>query len=123
TAAVQAPQPPEQAQPTLAAHTPEDQIETLRAAVLQALADGNQNFLASLLSSGEWTVQGNELVIKIAESQTVLDMSLSNDAKRLAIGSASGVLGRAIKLRVVSGANVAPRPKRNGGPPPSSGIG
>jgi DNA polymerase-3 subunit gamma/tau len=120
-ATVEASQPAELQQPAI--QTPQDQIDRLRAAVLQALADGNQNFLASLLSSGEWTVQGNELVIKIAESQTVLDMSLSNDAKRLAISSASGVLGRAIKLRVVSGANVAPQPKRNGGPPPSSGIG
>jgi hypothetical protein len=90
---------------------------------LQALTDGNQNFLASLLSGGEWSVQGNDLVIKIAESQTVLDMSLGNDAKRLAIGSASGVLGRAIKLRVIPGAAVAPAPKRNGGPPTSSGVG
>jgi len=123
TAAVQAPQPPEQPQPSLAAHTPEDQVEKLRAAVLQALADGSQNFLASLLSGGEWTVQGNELVIKIAESQTVLDMSLSNDARRLAIASASGVLGRAVKLKVVPGASVVSQPKRNGGPPSSSGAG
>jgi hypothetical protein len=90
---------------------------------LQALTDGNQNFLASLLSGGEWSVQGNDLVIKVAESQTVLDMSLGNDAKRLAIGSASGLLGRAVKLRVIPGVAVAPQPKRNGGPPPSSGIG
>jgi DNA polymerase-3 subunit gamma/tau len=121
TAPVEASQPAELQQPAI--QTPQDQIDRLRGAVLQAFADGNQNFLASLLSGGEWTVQGNELVIKIAESQTVLDMSLSNDAKRLAISSASGVLGRAIRLRVVSGANVAPQPKRNGGPPPSSGIG
>jgi DNA polymerase III subunit gamma/tau len=120
-ATVQSVEPAEPAVP--ASQTSQEQIERLRAAVLQALTDGNQNFLASLLSGGEWSVQGNELVIKIAESQTVLDMSLSNDAKRLAISSASGVLGRAIKLRVVSGANVAPQPKRNGGASPSSGVG
>jgi len=116
-------QPVDPSPPPPAIQTPQEQIERLRSAVLQALADGNQNFLASLLSGGEWTVQGNELIIKIAESQTVLDMSLGNDAKRLAIGSASGVLGRAIKLKVVPGANVASQPKRNGGPPPSPGIG
>jgi DNA polymerase-3 subunit gamma/tau len=121
--AVEASQPAEQPQSSLATQTPEDQIETLRVAVLQALTDGNQNFLASLLSGGEWTVQGNELVIKIAESQTVLEMSLGNDAKRLAIGSASGVLGRAVKLKVVPGASVVSQPKRNGGAPPSSGVG
>jgi DNA polymerase-3 subunit gamma/tau len=123
TVAVQTPQPPEQPQPSLAIQTPEDQLEKLRAAVLQALADGNQNFLASLLSGGEWTVKGNELVIKIAESQTVLDMSLGNDAKRLVIASASGVLGRAVKLKVVPGASVVSQPKRNGGAPSSSGVG
>ena len=103
--------------------TPQDEIEKLRNAVLQALSDNGQNFLASLLSSGEWSVQGNELVIKIAESQTVLDMSLGNDARRLAIASASGVLGRAVKLRVIPGSAIASEPKRNGGPLPSSGIG
>jgi DNA polymerase-3 subunit gamma/tau len=123
TAAVQVPIQPEQPEPSLAIQTSEDQIKKLRAAVLQALADGNQNFLASLLSGGEWSVQGNELVIKIAESQTVLDMSLGNDAKRLAIGSASGVLGRAVKLKVVPGASIVSQPKRNGGPPSSPGIG
>ena len=122
-ASVQAIQPADPPHPAPAIQTPQEQIERLRAAVLQALTDGNQNFLASLLSGGEWSVQGNELLIKIAESQTVLDMSLGNDAKRLAMASASGVLGRAVKLRVVSGANVAPQPKRNGGPPASSGIG
>ncbi len=64
-----------------------------------------------MLSAGEWSVQGNELVIKIAESQTVVDMSLGPDAKRLAIASASGVLGRAVKLKVVPGATVAPQEK------------
>ncbi|HKV76910.1 MAG TPA: DNA polymerase III subunit gamma/tau [Candidatus Sulfotelmatobacter sp.] len=123
TPAVQAPKPAEQPQPSFATETLDDQIEKLRAAVLRALADGNQNFLGSLLSGGEWSVQGNELVIKIAESQTVLDMSLSNDAKRLAIASASGVLGRAVKLKVVPGASVVSQPKRNGGPPSSSGVG
>jgi DNA polymerase-3 subunit gamma/tau len=123
TVPVQAPQPAESLQPSPPISIPYDQIEKLRAAVLQALTDGNQNFLASLLSGGEWSVQGNDLVIKIAESQTVLDMSLGNDAKRLAIGSASGVLGRAVKLRVIPGAAVAPAPKRNGGPPTLSGVG
>jgi len=97
------------------------QIETLQAAVLQALTDGNQRILVSMLSDGEWSVQGNELVIKVAESQTVVDMSLGPDAKRLAIASASGILGRAVKLKVVPGATVAPQEKKNGGAPRLSG--
>ena len=97
-----------------AAAAPE-QIDKLRSAVLQALTDGNQRILVTMLDAGEWSVQGNELVIKMAESQTVVDMSLGPDARRLAIASASGVLGRAVKLKIVPGATVAPQEnKRNG---------
>jgi DNA polymerase III subunit gamma/tau len=100
------------------------EIEGLRQSVLQALSDGNQRFLVAMFSGGEWSVEGNELIIKIAESQTVVDMSLSAEARRLAIASASGVLGRAVKLRIVSGATVTPQEdNRNGGTPRPSGPG
>ena len=118
----QSPQPTSDSLAPVTESSP-DSVERVQNAVLQALSDSGQNFLVSLLSSGEWSVQGNELIIKIAESQTVLDMSLGNDAKRLAIASASGVLGRAVKLRVISGAAVAAQQKRNGGVAPSSGVG
>jgi DNA polymerase-3 subunit gamma/tau len=111
-------------QPHTAVATVPPQMEHLQNAVLQALTDGNQRILVSMLSAGEWSVQGNELVIKISESQTVVDMSLGPDAKRLAIASASGVLGRPVKLKVVPGATVSPQEnKRNGGPPLPSGPG
>jgi len=97
-------------------------IDHLQDAVLQALTDGNQRVLVSMLSEGEWSVQGNELVIKVSESQTIVDMSLGPEAKRLAIAAASGILGRAIKLKIVPGATVAPQEKKNGAPRPS-GIG
>ncbi|MHB8215219.1 MAG: DNA polymerase III subunit gamma/tau [Candidatus Sulfotelmatobacter sp.] len=90
-------------------------IERLQSAVLQALTDGNQRILVSMLEAGEWSVEGNEVVIKVSESQTVVDMSLSADARRLAIASASGVLGRPVKLKIVPGASVASTAgKRNG---------
>jgi DNA polymerase-3 subunit gamma/tau len=108
------PQPELQAElapPAPAAAQPpaEAQLDRLQAAVLQALTDGNQRILVSMLSAGEWSVQGNDVVIKIAESQTVVDMSLGPDAKRLAVASASGILGRAVKLRVVAGSTVTPQ--------------
>jgi len=123
-AAEQKSQPELQVPETQAASPTQPQIERLQAAVLQALTDGNQRILVSMLADGEWSVQANELVIKVAESQTVVDMSLGPDAKRLAIASASGVLGRAVKLRVVPGATVAPQEnKRNGGVPRAAGPG
>ncbi len=110
--------------PPSAAPQDQPQLDRLQSAVLQALSDGNQRILVSMLSAGEWSVQGNELVIKIAESQTVVEMSLGPDAKRLAVASASGIMGRPMKLKVVPGATVAPQEiKRNAGPPGPGGRG
>ncbi len=89
-------------------------LERLQSGVLQALMEGNQRILASMLEAGEWSVEGNEVVIRISESQTVVDMSLGADARRLAAASASGVLGRAVKLRIIPGAAVPKAEKQNG---------
>jgi len=90
---------------------------TLRDAVLNAL--GGQRMLVSMLESGAWKLEGNELVIQVAASATVIDMSLGADAKRMIIAAASGVLGRPMRLKVLPGgtAQAAPasgRPASNG---------
>ena len=92
----------------------DSRIGNVRAAVLQTLADGNQRILVSMLEAGEWSIEGNELVVKVAESATVVDMSLSAEARKLAIASAAGVLGRAIKLKVVPGAAANAESNHNG---------
>jgi DNA polymerase III subunit gamma/tau len=98
-------------------------IERLQSAVLQALADGNQRILVSMLEAGEWAVEGNEVVIRVSESQTVVDMSLGAEARRLAVAAASGILGRAVKLRLVPSATVATAEgKSNGNAAKSSGT-
>jgi DNA polymerase-3 subunit gamma/tau len=97
------PVPPSPGQPAPVSVAP---IERLQTAVLQALGDGNQRLLVSMLEAGEWAVEGTEVVVKVSESQAVIDMSLGTDARRLAIASASGVLGRAVKLRIVPGVTV-----------------
>ena len=91
----------------------------LRNSVLNALAAGGHQMLVSMLESGEWRVEGNELLIKVASSATVIDMTLGADARRLAIATASGSAGRALKLKVIPG-DVVPsvatgRPPSNGG--------
>jgi len=106
--AVVDPPPQIEARTTVAAPAPEPAgIEKVQAAVLQALNDNNQRILVSMLGGGEWNVAGNELVIKVSESQTVVDMSFGSEAKKIAVAAASGVLGRAVKLRVIAGATVA----------------
>lgn len=90
-------------------------LEKVRSFVLQALTDGNQRILVSMLEAGEWSVEENEIVIKVPESQTVIEMSLGAEGRRLAIASASGVLGRAVKVKIVPGGAVATTDgKRNG---------
>jgi len=104
------------APPDATASLPSSVTDKLRSAVLQALMDGNQRVLASMLEAGEWAVEGNEIVIKTTESQTVVDLSFGADARRLATASASGSLGKPAKLRIVPSANVVAPEKRNGGP-------
>ena len=77
--------------------------DALREPVLNALAAGGHQMLVSMLAGGDWQVEGNELVIKVASSATVIDMTLGADARRLAIATASGVAGRALKLKVIPG--------------------
>jgi DNA polymerase III subunit gamma/tau len=81
------------------AAVPESQRDELRHAVLNALS--NQPMLVTLLESGEWSVEGSELVIKVPSSASVIEMSLAAGARRLIVATASGVLGRPVKLRVV----------------------
>jgi DNA polymerase-3 subunit gamma/tau len=94
--------------------------EGLRDAVLNALASAGQNVLVSMLENGDWQVNGGEVAIKVAASATVIDMSVSADAKRLIIATASGALGRPAKLKIVSGGVAQPatsssRTPSNGG--------
>ena len=88
----------------------------VRGSVLSALSDSGQRMLSAMLESGEWQVEGSELVIKVASSATVIEMSLGADAKRLIIATASGVLGRPVRLKVVTGgvAQVAPKSSGSG---------
>ncbi len=75
----------------------------VRGSVLTALADAGQRMLSTMLESGEWRVEGSELVIKVASSATIIEMSLGTDVKRLITAIASGVLGRPVRLKVIPG--------------------
>jgi DNA polymerase-3 subunit gamma/tau len=88
-------------------------LDTLRQAVLTALGDAGHPLLVSMLETGEWSLDSNELVIQVAASSAVLDMSLGSDARRLAVATASGAAGRALKLRVVPGASERAVPARS----------
>jgi DNA polymerase-3 subunit gamma/tau len=94
---------------------PSPSNEDLRDAVLSAM--NGQAMLVAMLEGGEWRVDGSEVVVKVAASAGVIDMSISADAKRTAGAAASGALGRPVKLKVLPGGTSQPATSapRNGG--------
>ena len=78
-------------------------LDSVRNAVMNSLADAGHRVLVSMLEIGQWELAGTELLIKVAASPTVIDMSFGAEAKRLAIAVASGALGKAVKVKVLSG--------------------
>jgi DNA polymerase-3 subunit gamma/tau len=79
-------------------------IDDVRSAVLNALGSSGQTMLCSMLEAGEWSMAGNELIIRLAASATLIEMSVSANARKMIIASASGTLGRAVKLQILPGA-------------------
>jgi DNA polymerase-3 subunit gamma/tau len=91
---------------------PQADLDQIRNAILNALGDAGHRMLVSMLETGEWAVEGNEIVIKVASTAAVIDMSLGAEAKRVAIASASGAAGRPLKLKVLPGGTAQAAPAR-----------
>ena len=92
-------------------------VEFVREVVLTALS--GQPMLVSMLEGAQWSWEGNSLVAKVASSSTMIDMSCTADARRIASAAASGAAGRPVKLQVLPGGTAqvtAPvrRPSSNG---------
>ena len=102
------------AQTDLAAERQPANDVNLSRAVLDAVGGAGHRVLVSLLDGGEWQVQGDELQIKVTASAAVVDMSLSAEAKRLLTATATQVLGRPVKLKIIPGSKVPPAPANRG---------
>ena len=76
-------------------------IDAVRDAVLNGL--GGQPMLASMLEGGQWSLEGNSLLVRVASSATMIEMSFHADARRVAAAAASGAAGRPIKVQVLPG--------------------
>jgi DNA polymerase III subunit gamma/tau len=94
-------------EPTLSTSAEQDiSIETLRSALVAVLHGKSQDTAAGLLASGEWKLEGNQISLRLALSEKVIDLSLSADARRLLTQEASRLCGRAMKLNVSGGGTV-----------------
>ena len=95
----------------------ESSAESLRDVVLNAL--NAQPMLVSMLEAGQWSLEGSSLVARVSLSSTMIDMSFTADARRIASAAVSGAAGRPVKMQVLPGgtaqaASPARRPSSNG---------
>ncbi len=94
-----------------------------RDAVLGALEDAGQQMLAHNLESGEWSVRGSEVSVKVSLSQVMVDVALGEGPKRIVQDALLRATARPLKFKMVSGGSqftpkVAPPPAR-----PTNGAG
>lgn len=94
-------------------------VESLREHILNALESADQKSLPSMLESGEWTLNGNEVVIKVAASPTIVELTVTDTAQRMLNQFATAGAARHMKVKVSGGASVVtptqPRASSNGG--------
>ena len=103
------------------AQAAEISADALRNAVLVALEENNQQMLAHNLESGEWTVRGHEVAVKVAMSQVMCDVALGEGPKRIVQGALLKAAGKPLKFKMVSGGTqFAPKPAP---PRPTNGAG
>ncbi len=107
--------------PNIETGNQEENVDTLRSAVLTALEDAGQNMLAHNLEGGEWSLRGSELGVTVAMSQVLIDIALGAEPKRIiqtALGKASG---RPLKFKMIGGA-AAVTQKPESAPRPANGT-
>lgn len=85
-------------------------VDALRKAVIAELEATNQGMLAGMLDTGEWSLTGNELSIKVAKSETMIDMSFGPEPKKMVAAAATRAAGRPLKVTVASGGNGSAAP-------------
>jgi DNA polymerase-3 subunit gamma/tau len=92
--------------------------EALQAEVLNALERAN-----SRTPIVEINAEGSEMVIKVSMPQSLVEMAFSEEARRAAVATASRVLGRPIKLRVLGATGNGANQRVAATPPPTNGPG
>jgi DNA polymerase III subunit gamma/tau len=81
---------------------------SLRDAVLNALSA--QQMLVSILEGAELTLNGSSLLARVAASATMIEMSFTAEARRIASAAASGQAGRPIRVQVEPGGTTQSSP-------------
>jgi DNA polymerase III subunit gamma/tau len=85
-------------------------MDILRSNVLNALESAGHRMLGSMLEVGEWELNGAELLIKAAVSNSVAEMAFGAEPKRIVTAAASNAVGRPLKVRVTGGSTGQQQP-------------
>jgi DNA polymerase III subunit gamma/tau len=99
--------------------------DDLRDAMLGEL-ETSQRSLSVFLESGEWKFGDGEIVVLVAKSEKVIDMTLGAEGQRTLNALATRLAGRATRMRILPGGNPAGANGANGAasrPRPTSGSG
>jgi len=97
-------------------------VDALRIAVLSALEGAGQNMLAHNLESGEWSLGGSELVVKVAMSQVLIDVALGAEPKCIIHEALGKICATPLKFKMAGGV-AATVTKPESGPRPANGAG
>ena len=86
-------------------------VDALREAVLNAMEKSGSQMLVHALEEAEWSAEGNQLTVKVAMSQSMVEISYTREQERAANQAATHAAGRTVKVRLVGGATVTAAPK------------
>jgi DNA polymerase-3 subunit gamma/tau len=87
--------------------------------IITAAETAGYNDLANMLRNGEWTQNGPEIVVQVADAPVLVQMAFRKEAEQVVNSAASAALGRQTRVKVIpagkgdSRAN-APRPVSSG---------
>jgi hypothetical protein len=82
-------------------------LTALRDSVIETLEGAQQEMLATFIDTPEWSLENGELVIKVAKSQMMIDMSIGAEAKKTIAAALQKAAGRPLKFKVVGGGTVS----------------
>jgi DNA polymerase-3 subunit gamma/tau len=87
------------------APAPDISVGAIRDAVLNELENAGQNVLVHTLETGAWSLNGNEVCVKVALSPAMIDLSMGPEVKKLVTASVGKATGRPMKFSLVGGAD------------------
>ena len=97
--------------PPEAAPSGDAALPAIREAVLNELENAGQNVLVHTLETGTWSMNGNDILVKVALSPAMIELSMGPEVKKIVTSAAVKAAGRPMKFSLVGGADPATQAK------------